>query len=268
MEQTRTSPFGEMLRQWRQRRRFSQLDLALDTEMSQRHLSFIESGRSRPSREMVIRLAEQLELPPRERNIMLLAAGFAPVYPERRFDAPDFATARETIGLILDRHMPHPALAIDRHWTLLMANRAASALMTGCAEHLVTPPVNVLRLSLSLDGLASRILNFPEWRAHILARLSREVELSGDAITAALLAELEAMPQPPRIGVKRLPQIEETGLVVPLQLESPAGPLSFISMTSVFGTAVDVTLSEVTIETFLPADAHTAQVMAAAATGA
>jgi transcriptional regulator with XRE-family HTH domain len=263
MDKTQASPFGDLLRQWRQRRRFSQLNLALDTEMSQRHLSFIESGRARPSREMVIRLAAQLELPARERNIMLLAAGFAPVHPERRFDAPDFAVAREAIELVLERHMPHPALAIDRHWNLLMANKAAAGLMAGCATHLLASPANVLRLSFSQEGLAGRILNFPEWRAHTLARLSREVEISGDATLAALLAELEVMPQPPLPVARHRPQIEENGIVVPLQLTSPAGALSFISMTSVFGTAVDVTLAEVTIETFLPADARTARIMAA-----
>lgn len=256
-------PFGALLRGWRQRRRFSQLDLALDADISQRHLSFIESGRSKPSREMVLRLAGQLALGPRDRNAMLLAAGFAPIHPERPFDAPDFAAAREAIALILDCHLPNPALAIDRHWTLLMANRAASAFMAGCAAHLVTPPVNVLRLSLSGEGLAGRILNFTEWRAHVLARLGREVEISGDPVLARLLAELEGYPVPPAATARTAPVIEDGGIAVPLRLASPAGPLSFISTTTVFGTATDVTLSEVAIETFLPADAETARFLTA-----
>lgn len=255
-------PLGEMLREWRRRRRFSQLDLALDAEISQRHLSFIESGRSKPSREMVLRLAEQLLLEPRERNTLLLAAGYAPLYPERAFDAPDFAAAREAIACILDCHLPNPALAVDRHWTLLMANAAAQAFLIGCAEHLVTPPVNVLRLSLHPEGLASRILNLPEWRAHILSRLSREVDVSADAMLVALLQELESYPAP-RSNARMAPVIAESGIVVPLRIDSPAGPLSLMSTTTVFGTAVDVTLSEVTIETFLPANRETAEALAA-----
>lgn len=255
------TPFGDLLRSWRQRRRFSQLALALDAEISQRHLSFIESGRSRPSREMVLRLAEQLALEPRERNELLVVAGFAPLHPERAFDGPDFAAAREAIALILDCHMPNPALAVDRRWSLLMANKAAQALLTGCAEHLLTPPINVLRLSLHPEGLADRILNLAEWRAHILTRLSRDVEISGDGTLAALLRELEGYAVPPPSAGKA-PAIADSELVVPLRLASPAGPLSFISTTTIFGTAVDVTLAEVTIETFLPADAETARIVA------
>lgn len=253
---------GDLLREWRSRRRYSQLALALDAEISQRHLSFIESGRSKPSREMVLRLAEQLDLEPRARNELLLAAGFAPLHPELSFDAPDFAAAREAIALLLRCHMPNPALAVDKHWTLLMGNQAAHAFLAGCAEHLVTPPINVLRLSLHPEGLAPRILNLPEWRAHILARLSREVEISADGKLEALLKELEAYPVPRQAG-RSAPAIEESSLVVPLRIAGPAGPLSFISTTTVFGTAVDVTLSEVTIETFLPADEETARMMAA-----
>ncbi len=254
-------PFGDLLRSWRRRRRFSQLALALDAEISQRHLSFIESGRSRPSRAMVLRLAEQLVLEPRERNELLVVAGFAPLHPERAFDAPDFAAAREAIALVLDCHMPNPALAVDRHWSLLMANKAAQTFLTGCAEHLVTPPVNVLRLSLHPEGLADRILNLAEWRAHILTRLSRDVEVSGDATLAALLRELEGYAVPPP-STRNAPAIAENGLVVPLRFASPGGPLSFISTTTIFGTAVDVTLAEVTIETFLSADAETARILA------
>lgn len=257
------SPFGPLLRDWRRRRRFSQLDLALEAEISQRHLSFVESGRSKPSREMVLRLAEQLRLEPRERNALLLAGGFAPLHPERAFDAPDFAAARAAIARILDCHLPNPALAIDRHWTLLMANPAAQAFLAGCAEHLVTPPVNVLRLSLHPEGLAGRILNLTEWRAHILARLSHDVDVSADPVLAALLSELESYSAPALPLRSTAPVIEESDLAVPLRIATPDGAMSFISTTTIFGTAVDVTLSEVTIETFLPADAETARTLAA-----
>jgi len=249
---------GPLLRAWRQRRRRSQLDLALDAEISQRHLSFVESGRAAPSREMVLRLAEQLEVPLRERNALLLAAGFAPAFTERPLDHPAMTAAREAVERILHAHAPHPALAVDRHWHLVAANAAVAPLLEGIAEAaLLAPPVNVLRLSLHPRGLAPRIANLGEWRAHLLERLRRQVMASADPVLAALLAELSALEAPaagPAAGAH-----PAGGLVVPLELDSVAGRLSLISTTTVFGTPVEVTLSELAVEAFYPADAATAE---------
>ncbi|MDJ0387829.1 helix-turn-helix transcriptional regulator [Roseomonas sp. E05] len=249
---------GALLRGWRQRRRRSQLDLALDAEISQRHLSFVESGRAAPSREMVLRLAEQLEVPLRERNALLLAAGFAPAFAERPLDHPAMAAAREAVERILQAHAPQPALAVDRHWHLVAANAAVAPLLEGVAEAaLLAPPVNVLRLSLHPRGLAPRIANLAEWRAHLLERLRRQVAASADPALAALLAELAAL-EAPEAGVGVAGEHPAAGLAVPLELESRAGRLSLLSTTTVFGTPVEVTLSELAIEAFYPADAATA----------
>jgi transcriptional regulator with XRE-family HTH domain len=253
---------GDLLREWRQRRRLSQLALAVDAEISQRHLSFLESGRSQPSREMVLHLAERLSVPLRERNVILTAAGFAPIYRERSLDAPELEAARAVIDRILKGHEPHPALAIDRNWTLLSANKAAGMLMAGVADHLVAGEINVLRLSMHPEGLASRVLNFREWRSHILARLAREIEVSAAPRLVALLDELKSYPVPPQTASSRTGPAVDSGIAIPLTLVSEEGPLSFISTTTVFGTAVDVTLSEVTIEAFFPANSETSKTMA------
>ncbi|MBB3900011.1 helix-turn-helix domain-containing protein [Roseococcus suduntuyensis] len=248
-------PIGALLRGWRQRRRRSQLDLALDAEISQRHLSYVESGRAAPSRDMVLRLADQLEVPLRERNALLLAAGYAPSFVEQNLGEPSMAAARAAVEAILAAHMPHPALAVDRHWHMVAANGAVAPLLAGIE---VTPPVNVLRLSLDPRGLASRIHNFAEWRHHILDRLRRQVEMSADAGLAALLAELSALPvPPPRAEVP--PAVPGLGgLVVPMTLDTPMGPVALIATTTVFGAAMEVTLSELAIETFYPADPESA----------
>src|SRR5918993_77637 len=185
-----TRPIGDLLREWRERRRLSQLALALDAEVSTRHLSFLETGRARPSREMLLRLTERLDVPLRERNTMLLAAGFAPAYPERALDDPALEVARAAVDRVLLGHEPFPALAIDRYWTLIAANRVVPALLTKVAPELLQPPINVLRLSLHPDGLAAQIANLGEWRAHLLARLSRQVELTADPLLSDLLQEL------------------------------------------------------------------------------
>lgn len=251
--------FGDHVRVWRQRRRMSQLDLASEAEISTRHLSFIETSRSKPSREMVIILAHKLEVPLRETNAMLAAAGFAPMFSERTLDDPGLAAARQAIDLVLKGHEPYPALAVDRHWTLVAMNGALAPLLEGISPSLLTPPVNVLRLSLHPDGLAPRILNLHEWRAHIFERLSQQINATGDAGLIGLLEELRSYPaphrQPPRLG-------EGPVIATPLRLSSPAGELSFISTTTVFGTPLEVTLSELAIEAFFPADAQTAQILA------
>jgi transcriptional regulator with XRE-family HTH domain len=250
------------LREWRQRRRLSQLALACDADISTKHLSFIETGRSLPSREMVLRLAERLEVPLRERNLLLVAAGYAPVFPERPLEDPALSAARKAVDLVLAGHEPYPALAIDRHWTLVAANNAVAALLTGIDPLLLRPPVNALRLGLHPEGLAPRIANFAEWRGHLLARLRRQIDITGDPVLVGLLNEISDYPtahdakfDPPfAIG-------EYADIVVPLRLVMNGAVLSLFSMTTVFGTPVDITLSEVAIEAFLPADTATSEAL-------
>jgi transcriptional regulator with XRE-family HTH domain len=260
---TQIRSFGERLRDWRQRRRLSQLDLALEAEMSARHLSFLETGRARPSRDMLLRLAQSLEVPLRERNALLLAAGFAPAYGERPLDAPEMLGAREAIERLLVAHEPSPALAVDRHWTVLASNRAVGLLLDGVAPFLLAPPLNALRLSLHPEGLAPRVLNFAAWRAHLLHRLRQQQAATGDPVLAALAAELSAYPV--REGMVAEEQVLDGAVAVPLRLVTAQGVLSFISTTTVFGTPLDVALSEVALETFLPADSTTSAALASLA---
>jgi transcriptional regulator with XRE-family HTH domain len=257
-------PVGDLLREWRQRRRMSQLDLALEAEVSTRHLSFVESGRAQPSREMVLNLAERLEVPLRERNVLLVAAGFAPVFRERALQDPALASARAAIDLVLRGHEPYPALAIDRHWTMVAANAAVARLIGKVPASLIEPQANVLRLSLHPKGLSARIANLPEWRAHLIERLRRQIEVSADPVLVDLLAELQAYPVPVRSGPRKAnlgPDLAVSGVVVPFQLVTEAGTLSLFSTTTVFGTPVDVTLSELALECFYPADAATAEAL-------
>ena len=259
---TATRPVGELLRDWRQRRRLSQLDLAGEAEVSARHVSFLETGRARPSREMLLRLAERLEIPLRERNALLIADGFAPVYPERRLDDPALQAAREAVDLVLAGHEPYPALAIDRHWTLVAANRVVGLLLAGMPPDLLRPPVNVLRLSLHPDGLAPRIANLGQWRGHVLERLRQQVELSADPVLAELLEEIRGFPaRAAAEGDAPARHRDVVGVVLPLRLRTEHGILSFFSTTTVFGTPVDVTLAELAIESFFPADAATAEAL-------
>jgi transcriptional regulator with XRE-family HTH domain len=256
---------GALLRDWRRRRHQSQLALALQAGVSQRHLSFVESGRSQPSRDMVLHLAEQLDVPLRERNRLLVAAGFAPVFPERALDDPALGAIRHAVERVLEAHEPYPALAIDRHWTLVAANRALSPLLAGAAAFLLEPPVNVLRLSLHPEGLATRIANLAQWRAYLLQRLQRECEITGDAAMTALLAELNdyAVPKSRRSSPPQVAHADSR-VFVPLQLETDVGVLSFIGTTTVFGTPVDVTVAEIALECFFPADDVTAEYLHAA----
>ncbi len=247
-------PVGDLLRGWRQRRRLSQLDLANDAEVSARHLSFLETGRSRPSREMLLRLAERLEVPLRERNELLLAAGFAPAYGRRALDAPDMAAVTRALDLVLTAYEPFPALVVDRSWELVMANAGVAPLLDGVAGPLLEPPVNVLRLSLHPDGLAPRIANLPQWRSHVLHRLGREAYLTGDPGLAALHRELSALPG----GSDRS---APDGIAVPLRVRAGDEVLSFLSTVTTFGTAVDLTAAELSVEAFLPADERTADLL-------
>jgi transcriptional regulator with XRE-family HTH domain len=253
---TKVPTIGERLREWRQKRRLSQMDLALDAEISTRHLSFLETGRAAPSRDMVLRLAEGLEVPLRERNALLLAAGFAPVFPERSYDDPGLAVARTAVEAVLHAHMPFPALAIDRRWTLLASNAGLAPLLAGVSPKLLEGPVNVLRVSLHPEGVAPRIANLAEWRGHILSRLRRQLAESGDAALADLVRELTAYP-----GGETHPRAGEGLITVPFRLKTPDGELSFLSATMTFDSPLDVMVSELAIETFLPADAATAKAL-------
>ena len=250
---------GPLLRDWRRRRRLSQLDLALEAGISTRHLSFVETGRAKPSREMVLHLAEELEVPLRERNRLLLAAGYAPVYGERGLDAPEMEPVREALEAVLRGHDPYPAAAVDRGWNLVAANAGAGLLLEGVAPELLEPPANVLRISLHPDGLAPRIANLGQWRAHLLERLARQVALTADDGLAGLLEELRGYP-----GAAGDDEPGESEIAVPLRLRRDDGELSFISTVTTFGTAVDITVSELSIEAFFPADAETAEALSAA----
>jgi transcriptional regulator with XRE-family HTH domain len=249
---------GDLLREWRQRRRMSQLLLATEADISTRHLSFVESGRALPSREMVMHLAERLEVPLRARNALLVAAGYAPLFRERPLSDPQLAAAREAVELVLKGHEPYPALAIDRHWTIVAANNALAALLSGASPELLKPPVNALRLSLHPEGIAASIVNWHAWREHVLARLQRQIDVSGDETLSALRDELAAYPAPPGAHAPDNDDTAVDQIAVPLRLRTPIGVLSFFSTTTVFGTPVDVTLSELAIEAFFPADQQTA----------
>jgi transcriptional regulator with XRE-family HTH domain len=255
-------PFGTHLRHWRQHRRMSQLDLAHEAEISTRHLSYVETGRAAPSREMVLRLAERLGVPLRERNALLVAAGFAPMYRQRALDDPALAAARRAVDLVLKGHEPYPALAVDRHWHLVAHNALVPLLMAGAAAHLLQPPVNVLRLSLHPEGLAPRIANLGQWRAHLLERLAQQIAATGDAVLQALHDELAGYPMADAGHAAAPGGGELPSVVVPFQLRTDTGVLSFISTTTIFGTPVDVTLQELAVESFFPADAQTAQALA------
>ncbi|TAL56257.1 helix-turn-helix transcriptional regulator [Pandoraea sp.] len=256
--QTDAPTVGGLLRQWRQQRRMSQLDLACEADISTRHLSFVETGRAQPSREMLLHLAEQLAMPLRERNRLLMAGGYAPVFAERSLDDPAMSAARQAIDRVLAGHEPYPALAVDRHWTLVAANRALESLMGGADPGLLKAPVNVLRLSLHPAGLAPRIANYWEWRAHILSRLRRQVEVSGDPVLAGLLDELHDYAAPKGQDHGAAVPSSHAGVIVPFELITDGGILSFISTTTIFGTPTDVTLSELALEAFFPADQVTA----------
>lgn len=250
---------GPLLRDWRRRRRLSQLDLALEAGVSARHVSFVETGRSRPSPEMVLHLAEQLDVPLRDRNALLMAAGYAPVFEERDLDAPDMEPVRTALGLVLRGHEPYPAAVVDRTWELIQGNRGIGVLIEGVDPELLAPPVNVLRVSLHPRGMAPAIANLAEWRTHLLERLRRQIAATGDPSLGTLLAELEAYPAPPEPPGADAAALGD--VCVPLRLRTPHGDLAFISTIATFGTAVDITVAELAIESFFPADAATAEVV-------
>lgn len=255
------APFGTLLRRWRQHRGLSQLALSLEAEVSARHLSWLESGKAAPSRAMVLRLAERLDLPLRERNAMLVAAGFAPLYAERALAHPALAPARAALQQLLDAHEPAPALAVDRHWNLVAHNRLVPLLLAAVAPALARPPVNVLRLSLHPQGLAPMIEHLAAWRQHVLGRLARQAQASADPVLQALHTELAALPVPAAATPVALP---DDAAIVPLVLNTALGRLSFLTTVTTFGAPHEVTLAELAIETLLPADAATAAALRAA----
>ena len=245
--------FGAELRRWRDRRRISQLELALRAGTSQRHLSFIESGRSAPGRAMVIRLAESLALPLRERNRLLLHAGYAPAYPESTLGDQDLHAVREALQAVLAGHEPYPAMIVNRLGELLLANPACGLFFDGLPPHLLAEPVNTLRVALHPDGLAPRILNFDSWAPHVTQSLQRELRRNPDPRLEALLEELE------RYITSRSVPADHLSLAVPLQLATPQGPVRLITTLTTFATATDVLLSELRMEAFLPADDSSAE---------
>jgi transcriptional regulator with XRE-family HTH domain len=259
---THRPPVGELIREWRKRRRLSQFELALAAGVSSRHVSFVETGRSHPSAEMVLQLAEHLDVPLRERNHFLLAAGYAPMFSQRELDAPELGPVREAIDQLLRGHEPYPALVVDGHWGLVAANSAMTRLMRGVAEHLLQPPVNVLRLSLHPEGLAPRIINLLQWRRHLLDRVAREALVSGDPALRVLHSELAAYP-----AARGSSDLEAAypDIAVPLRLRHDGAELGFIATQTAFGTATDVTVSELSIESLFPAEPRTAQALHALA---
>ena len=258
-------PVGTLLKDWRRRRGLSQLDLALLARVSTRHLSYVETGRSLPSRELVLHLAELLEVPLRERNALLLAAGYAPVFSARTLDdeSSGMPYVRQAVSRLLASHEPYPALVIDRHWNVVDRNPSTEILIEGVAPDLLEPPVNVLRMALHPEGLASRIINLADWSAYLLRRLDHQVLVSGDRSLARLREEVRSYP-----GVKEPSGVDSDSgerVVVPLRLRSDGTDLCLLNMVATFGTAVDVTTAELVIESFYPADELTAQKLGHAA---
>ena len=264
MQTIESRKVGDLLREWRERRHLSQLALALETEISQRHLSFLEIGRSQPSREMILRLAERLEIPLRERNVLLASAGFAAVFPERSLDEKSLPAARRAVDLILNGLEPNPSFAVDRHWTLMAANKAARNILLADADpSLLDPPINMLRLCLHPNGFTPQVMNYSEWRGSVLKYLERQVAATADAILMDLLQELRNYPKPETAGnALPTPEIANSGISIPLRLMKKEGELSFIGTVTVFGTPIDVTLSELAIESFFPADKKTENILA------
>jgi len=246
---------GELLREWREHRRLSQLELSIQADISTRHLSFVETGRSKPTPEMILRLGEHLDVPLRERNTLLLAGGYAPAYPHHGMDEPELASVRAALRQVLTGHLPYPALVINRWWELVDANSAISVFLDGCAPELLEPPINVLRLSLHSDGMAPRIANLPQWRAHLLTQLHKRAEAIGDQRLRELHEELSGLPGGLAVAPKH------TDVVLPLRYRLGTRELSFFSISAAVGTATDVTVEELHIEAFYPADPATAEIL-------
>ncbi|MGW3247529.1 helix-turn-helix domain-containing protein [Streptomyces sp. NPDC001070] len=257
---TTTAGVGTLLRGWRERRRISQLELALRADSSARHISFIETGRSRPSQAMVLRLAEHLDVPVRERNALLVAAGYAPAYPETPLRDPAMHPLRDSLDRLLAAYDPFPALVLDGMYDVVAANQGVGALLEGVAPHLLRPPLNAMRITLHPEGIAPRILNLRQWRGHLLERIERQIAMSGHGPLRALYAELISYPVPQGRDAdgSASADTEVFPFALPMRIEHGGRVLSFISTATTFNTPMDVTVSELAIETFLPADPETA----------
>ena len=252
---------GEHLRKWRQRRRMSQLSLALDAEISTRHLSFLETGRSAPSREMVQKLSEQMGIPLRERNVLLIAAGFAPVFPERSLNDPQLKQAREAIEIVMNGQKPYPAFALDRHWNMVASNGALPQIYNGVLPELLAPPVNVMRLSLHPQGLARHIVNLSEWGSHLKLRLSQQIDVTADSVLIELLKELDGYEKFHRSKSNSSNDAQTEDAMIPIRLKLGDDVLSFFSTTMIFGIPLDITLSELALESFFPSDIATTSIV-------
>jgi transcriptional regulator with XRE-family HTH domain len=246
---------GDQLREWRARRRLSQLQLAMTSGVSSRHVSFVESGRARPSREMLLHLATVLEVPLREQNVLLLAAGYSPSYPESSLDAPQMAQVREALDGLLGAHDPFPAVVVDRNWNVVLANASAITLVADIDGELLRPPINVMRATLHPAGLAPRIENFEEYSAHLLERLRRQIVVTGDPGLEELLGEIAGYPRV--CGATGEARLDPNDVVLPVRIRVGTKLLSFFTMVSTLGTALDVTLADLAVESFFPADAET-----------
>lgn len=261
MDLNKPKKVGVLLREWRERRRLTQLALALDAEISQRHISFIELGKANPSREMILKLSEKLDIPLRERNILLAAGGFAPDFPERPLDDPSLTAASRAIDLMLSGLEPNPAFVVDRHWTIIKTNKAANFLLETVDSVLLKPPVNMLRLCLHPKGLTPQIINYGEWRKYILEYIKRQIELTADSALIKLLEELKSYAAPKPIQRTSHPLEEYDRVAVELRLASKSEVMSFFVTTTIFGTPIDITLSELAVEVFFPADTETARIL-------
>ena len=261
MSRMGSAAVGELVREWRTRRRRSQMDLALEVGVSPRHLSFVETGRSRPSPELVLALADRLVVPLRERNTLMLAAGYAPRFSQRSLDAPEMRNVRASVQRMLDAHDPYPGVVIDRRWNVILANNAAAALTKDLPGELVGPPLNVYRICLHPQGLSSRTLNFDEWAAYLLAQLRRSIVLTGDPELEALLAELVGYPNVVEIVDVPAASWDEPPLLVPFRIAIGDEELSLFTTLTTFGTPRDVTLEELAIELFFPADDRTDRIL-------
>lgn len=254
---TKEVPFGTLLRRWRVRRRMTQADLSLATESSTRHLSCLETGKARPSRDMIARLADYLDIPLRDRNVLLLAAGFAPAFPERTMN--DLEAAKAAMDRVLQAHKPYPGFAVDRHWNVVLSNGALPQLYEGCSEELLRPPVNAMRLILHPAGMAPRILNFAAWRAYSVSVLRQQAEVRADQGLQDLLAEVAAYPIPATSDTQETFEMSER-LAMPLRVATRLGTVSFLNTVTVFGTPNDVTLAELALEMLFPADDQTVEI--------
>jgi transcriptional regulator with XRE-family HTH domain len=248
---------GQQLRAWREQRGISQLDLALAAEVSARHLSFVETGRAQPGRELLLRLMAELQVPLRERNLALGVAGFAPVFQMCGYQHPSFDSIRAIIDAALERQKPFPAYVIDRHWNVVASNAALPELLEGVSATLLRPPINIVRIVLHPDGYGERLLNRPVWRARLLGQMRRQLRLSSDLALLALLEEALSYPQAEPADA----MVEEHGPAIPMQIQTRLGRLSFLSATTVFGSPADITLEEIALEMLYPADALTDEIV-------